>query len=145
MIDSAARVWVFFYGTFMSEDVLAEHGVHPKQVRAARLVGYELCVRPRVNLFHSERSTAFGSLALTTHQELESIYTGLATQFGLVYKPEPVLAEALGGGLHPALCYLAAEMTPSAPEPVYIRELAACVRSLGHPEWYAVHVESFAE
>ena len=145
MADSESRVWVFFYGTFMSAAVLGEHGVHPERVHAARLTGYELSIRPRVNLARSDRSSAFGSLALVKHRELESLYAKLRLEFGLVYDPQPVLVEALDGGTRPALCYVTETMPPAAADPAYVRELAACVRSLGLPEWYATHVESFAK
>lgn len=145
MSDTGSRVWVFFYGTFMSADVLAEHGVFPRQVVAAKLPGFEVSVRPRVNLTRSDRSSAYGALAFVTHSELESIYSGLKQRFGLIYNPEAVLAETLKGMLRPALCYLAEAMDPGRADPGYVRELAACVRALGLPEWYALHVESFAE
>ena len=145
MSDTGSRVWVFFYGTFMSADVLAKHSVFPRRVVAARLPGLELSVRPRVNLTPSDRSSAYGALVFVTHSELVSLYSGLEQQLGLVYRPEAVVAETLEGMLRPALCYLAAEMTPGRADPDYVRELAACVRALGLPEWYALHVESFAK
>jgi hypothetical protein len=145
MSDAGSRVWVFFYGTFMSADVLAKHSVFPRQVVAAKLPGFELSVRPRVNLTRSDRSCAYGALALVTHSELESIYAELKQQFGLIYNPEAVLAETLEGMLRPALCYLVAAMTPGRADPGYVCELAVCVRALGLPEWYARHVESFAD
>ena len=45
-----ARVWVFFYGTFMSRDVLINHGVTPTNVVPGKLSGFELYIRPRGNI-----------------------------------------------------------------------------------------------
>ena len=144
MSDTSARVWVFFYGTFMNADVLARHGVRAREVIPARLRGFELTIRPRVNLTPSDRSCAYGAVVAVTHTELDRIYAGLREQFGLVYNPQAAVAETLDGRLRPALVYVADSMTDAAPDRAYVTELAACVRGHGLPEWYALHVESFA-
>jgi hypothetical protein len=137
------RVWVFFYGTFMSPGVLAEHGVVPAGVVPARLGGFDLTVRPRVNLTRLDRACVYGALAAVTHDELAKIYSNLEEAFGLKYLPEPVLAEALDGTLRAALCYIAPHMSDAPAEREYVDQLAECVRAMGLPEWYAVYVESF--
>jgi hypothetical protein len=137
------RVWVFFYGTFMNPDVLAEHGVIPTEVMAARLGGFELHVRPRANLTRPGRTFIYGALAAVTHDDLAKLYSNLEEVFGLKYLPEPVLAETLDGTLRPALCYITPHMSDAPAEREYIAQLAACVRAMGHPEWYAEYVESF--
>ena len=43
-------VWVFFYGTFMSTKILQEYGINCAVTIPAELNGYELAIRPRVNL-----------------------------------------------------------------------------------------------
>jgi cation transport regulator ChaC len=144
MTDTSARVWVFFYGTFMSADVLARHGVRAREVIPARLQGFELTIRPRVNLTPSDRSCAYGAVAAVAHAELDRIYAELREQFGLAYDPRAALAETLDGRLRSALVYITDSMTDAAPDPAYVTELAACVRGHGLPEWYARHVESFA-
>jgi hypothetical protein len=137
------RVWVFFYGTFMNPGVLAEHGVIPAEVVPARLNGFELNVRPRVNLARTDSASVYGALAAVTHDDLARIYSNLEEVLGLEYLPEPVLAEALNGALRPALCYIAPHMSDAPAERDYINQLAECVRAMGHPEWYAAYVESF--
>lgn len=144
MNDTSARVWVFFYGTFMNADVLARHGVRARGVIPARLQGFELTIRPRVNLTPSDRSCAYGAVAAVLHAELDRIYAELKEQFGLVYNPQAVLAETLDGRLRPTLVYVADSMTDAPPDPAYVTELAVCVRGHGLPEWYVRHVESFA-
>jgi hypothetical protein len=143
MSEVSSKVWVFFYGTFMSPDVLAEHGVIVDEALPARLAGFELTVRPRVNLIRSDRSSAYGALVRVMHKDLAGIYAGLRENFGLIYEPEAVLAETLDGRLRPALCYLTQWTDGSAADPSYVKRLAECVRELGLPEWYALHVESF--
>ncbi len=142
-MSAGRRVWVFFYGTFMSADVLRDHGVFPKEVVPAKLAGHALSICPRVNLTKANTATAYGALALVTQSELGGIYSGLAHDFGLVYKPETVHAETMNGESCPALCYIAQVMAPGPADEDYVRELAACVRAHGLPESYARHVESF--
>ena len=55
-----ARVWVFFYGTFMSRDVLINHGVTPTNVVPGKLSGFELYIRPRGNIVRADRSCVIG-------------------------------------------------------------------------------------
>ena len=143
MTATLPHVWVFFYGTFMNPGVLAEHGVIPSEVVPARLMGFDLIVRPRVNLKRADRASVYGALAAVTHDDLAKIYSSLEEVYGLKYLPEPVLAEALDGTLRPALCYITPEMSDAPAEHEYINQLAECVRAVGHPEWYALHIESF--
>ena len=143
MTETLNRVRVFFYGTFMHPDVLAEFGVTAAEVVPARLDGFELYVRPRVNLVRAERSCVYGTLAAITREDIDRLYTQIEESFGLKYFPEPVLAEALDGARVPALCYIAPHMDDGPAQQGYIDQLAECVRTLGLPEWYAAHVESF--
>jgi hypothetical protein len=139
------RVSVFFYGTFMKPAILAEYGIIAKDVSPARVAGFELYIRPRVNLVPSEGANVYGAIACVTHEDLEKIYSDLEKRFGLKYLPEAVLAETLVGKLtvKPALCYIASQMTPGPAAPEYVKELAECVRALNFPESYALHIESF--
>lgn len=137
------KVSVFSYGTFMHPDVLKKHGVFAQDTQAARLAGFELIIRPRVNLISSNRSYVYGSVAAVTHDDLTKIYSELQETFGLIYLPEAVVAETLDGLFIPALCYIAPEMPASPADPAYVKELAECSRKMGAPEWYIAHIESF--
>jgi len=143
MSETVKRVRVFFYGTFMHPAVLGEFGVTPAEVVPARLGGFGLRVRPRVNIQRAEGSFVYGALAAITHEEIAKLYAYIDEHFGLKYFPEPVLAEGLDGAYRPALCYVAREMEDAPAEEGYLEQLAGCVRALGLPEWYAEHVESF--
>jgi len=143
MSTGMQRVWVFFYGTFIDIDVLAEHGAAASEAVSAKVGGFELTIGPRVNLIVSDRSCVYGGLVAVTHEDLARIYAGLEERFGVTYLPEAVLAETLDGMVRPALCYIAAHMTAGPADQAYVGQLAECVRALGLPEWYAAHVESF--
>src|SRR5215208_3804188 len=103
----------------MNPGVLAAHGVIPAGVVPARLGGFTLTVRPRVNLTRLDRACVYGALAAVTHAELAKIYSNLEEVFGLKYLPEPVLAEALDGSLRAALCYIAPHMSDAPAEREY--------------------------
>src|SRR5205807_6417360 len=93
----ARRVSVFFYGTFMNPGVLAEYGIIAGDLLPAKVAGFELYIRPRVNLVLCERASVYGAIALVTHKDLEKIYSELEKRFDLRYLPEAVLAETLSG------------------------------------------------
>lgn len=136
-------IWVFFYGTIMNPAVMNDFGVTAGAVSPAKLAGFDLTIRPRPNLVRSERTHVFGSLMLVTHADLVTIYSHLERHFGVHYLPEAVLATTLDGTLRPALCYTVADMADAPADPAFVAQLAQCVRTMGHPEWYVSHVESF--
>jgi hypothetical protein len=136
------RVWVFFYGTIMNPVVMRDFGVIPTDVLPAKVYGFDITVRPRPTLVRSDRSTVFGSISSVTHEDLTTIYSGLEKTFGVVYRPEAVLAVTLDGAMRPVICFITENMTEAAPDPKFLRQLAQCVRTMGHPEWYATHIET---
>ena len=139
------RVRVFFYGTFMSPEVLARYGINVENVTAARVHNLDIYIRPRVNLISKNGASVYGGVVSVTHEELDRIYKGLEKQFGLSYLPDAVLAEPIEttAESEPVLCFITAQMEPGAPDPEYVRELATCVRALNLPESYALQIESF--
>jgi len=136
-------IWTFFYGTIMDPAVMKDFGVTVTDVVPAQLPGFNLVVRPRPNLVRSDRAVVFGALMAVTHDDLTIIYSGLEKNFGIKYVPQAVLAATRDGFFLPALCYVVPQLRDSAPDPVFVRQLAQSVRSMGHPEWYAAHVESY--
>ena len=141
--DLSDDIAVFFYGTFMHPEVLAAQQVRARAVTPASVAGFRLTIGPRVNLARVSSGIVYGSIAEVEHPDLARLYAGLQADYGLTYLPEAVLATMRDGISRPALCYIARAMSPKPPDPDYVRELAACVRRLGHPESYAQHVESF--
>jgi Gamma-glutamyl cyclotransferase, AIG2-like len=144
MSSAAVQVWVFFYGTIMNPVVMKDFGVIADGVAPARLSGFDITIRPRPNLVRCEQASVFGSVVRVTHGDLVTIYSGLEKNFGIKYMPEAVLAVTRDGALRPALCYIVPDMADAAPDPQFVRQLAGCVRSMGHPEWYAARVEAQA-
>jgi len=138
-------VRVFFYGTFMNPKILAEYGIAAGEVLPARVMNFELSIRPRVNLVPCKGASVYGAVISVTYNDLKKIYSDLEKRLGLKYLPQATLAETLDKTptIEPVLCYIASRMTPGLAAPEYVKELADCVRSLNLPESYALHIESF--
>lgn len=127
----------------MSHRVLKEHGIDCDVTRAAKIFGYELSIRPRVNLLPHPNRFTFGGLAEITHQDIEDLYLGLREDFGITYHPVPVLAVLDKSVFQPALCYISLDINDGAPDPDYVRSLAECATELSAPESYIQHILSF--
>jgi hypothetical protein len=141
--EKSERAWIFLYGTFMSARVLRDHGIDCDTTHPARLNGYRLSIRPRVNLTPSPDSQVFGGLALVSHEEISSLYDGLRKDFQVIYNPYGVMAEMLDGTIKPALCFISTHMPDAAPDSTYVNELAECAREMLAPECYINHINGF--
>jgi hypothetical protein len=127
----------------MSARILPEHGIECDVTLPVRLSGYELSIRPRVNLQRKLHSFVYGRLAEITHTDIESLYGGLKHTFGITYQPFPVLAELADGTFRPALCYLSFDIKDAPADPIYVHALAECATELHAPEPYVQHIRSF--
>ncbi len=139
------NVWVFFYGTFMSAKILREHGINCEATIPAKLSGYELSIRPRVNLKKNESCISYGGLANISHQNISRLYGDLDDKFGISYYPYPVIAELADGSLKPALCYISFDIQDSLAAPDYVNALARCATELEAPEAYIGYIKSFMQ
>src|SRR5262245_29355924 len=137
------KVWVFFYGSYMNFAVLREVGLEPGQWEAARLDGFDICIRPRANLIRSDRNCVYGIVATATHAELARLYAHAREVLGEVYLPEAVLVQTRAGLWRPALCYLCPEMAPRPADHAYVERIVAPARAFGFPDWYIARLESF--
>ena len=140
-IENQNKVWVFFYGTFMSARVLREHGIACDQTFPAKLNGYVLSIRPRVNLKPKSESAVYGGLALVSHEELSVLYDGLRQNFKIIYNPFAVLAELPDGSIRPTLCYISPDIPDADPCPSYVHELVKCAKEMQAPEGYIKLIE----
>ena len=138
-----ARVWVFFYGSYMNPNVLREVNIAPVDWEVARLHGYDISIRPRANLVRSERHCVYGMLATATHAELVRLYAHAHDVLGETYFPFPVCIETQDGKSRPALCYMAPQMEPRAPECGYLDRIVGPAREFKLPSWYVERLERF--
>lgn len=137
------KVWVFFYGTFMSAPVLRQYGIACDATYSARVSGYRLVIRPRVNLITEPETYAYGGIAKVSHADIASLYGALKEQFGIVYQPYPVLAQLLDGSVRAALCYISGNIPDADPDPAYIEEMIECAGAMQAPQSYQDHIRSF--
>jgi len=142
-IEKSERAWIFLYGTFMSARILRDHRIDCDNTQPARLNGYRLSIRPRVNLTPCADTQVFGGLALLSHEEIFSLYKGLKRDFQIIYNPYGVLAEIPDGTIRPALCYISPHIPDADPDPAYVNELAECAREMLAPESYVNHIKRF--
>ena len=138
-----ARVWVFFYGSYMNFDVLGEVDLVPDRWEVGRLAGFDLRIEPRANLVRADGAVVYGILATATHAELGRLYAHAGEVLGEVYLPEAVLVETLDGTWRAALCCLCPDMEPRPADPDYVERIAGPARALGFPAWYLDRIESF--
>jgi len=130
------KVWVFFYGSYMNLDVLAEVDYRPDAVEVARLAGWDIRIAPRANLVPSATHSVHGVLTTATHAELARLYAHAEDVLGEVYLPRAVLVETRDGRLVPALTYVCHDMAPRPADPAYVERIVGPARRLGFPEAY---------
>lgn len=136
-------VWVFFYGSYINLNVLAEVDLRLPEVQVASLSGFELRIAPRANLVPSEGNVVWGILCQATHAELERLYRHAREVLGQVYLPQAVLVRTIGGAYQPALTYVSPEMPAAPAEPDYVRRILNPARDYHFPAAYLAHIESF--
>jgi hypothetical protein len=131
---------VFFYGSFINLDVLAQGGFKPQHVETAKLCGFDLHFQPLANLVRSDQRCVYGILCAATHDELAGLYGQAWVE---TYLPEAVLVEMKDGRLAPALCYLAPPLPAAAPKGDYLDRIIGAARQHGFPQWYVQRLESY--
>lgn len=139
MAMASRRIEVFFYGLFMDAAVLQQQGVHPSNVRSARVEGFDLVIAERATLVPGE-GTAFGVLISLTHEDVTRLYAEASVQ---AYRPEAVLAITENGQNIPALCYNLTTLPTGPANHVYAAALLDIARRLGFPEAYQARIRRF--
>lgn len=124
----------FFYGLFMSTDLLRKNGASPVNPRCAYVDGFSLQIGNRATLVPIDGRRSYGMLIGLTHAELDRLY---APADLCAYRPEPVLAQVIGGPAIPALCYNL-PVVPAADEHnvAYAERLQNLLRNLAFPAEY---------
>lgn len=137
---SAPRVWVFFYGTFLNEEVCANVGVRLEAAEPAQLAGFDIEIAPLANLVRSDQHTVFGVIARVSHDDLARLY---AQDWVGTYLPEAVVVVTRGDRLLPVLTYIKPEMSRAQAADDYIDRIVEPGRRFGFPSWYLQRLESF--
>jgi hypothetical protein len=138
-----AKVWTFFYGSFINLDVLKKLGVVPERYEVARLNGFDIRIQPVANLIRSDQGCVYGIVVLVTHDDLRRLYDYVQTDLAGIYLPEPVLVETLDGKWKAALCYISPAMEPRTPTNEYIERIVGPAKQYGFPNWYIARLDAF--
>lgn len=136
--NGSRKVSVFFYGSFIDVETLADAGYRSDHVTVARLNGFDIVARPLATLVPSEDLTVWGILAVATHDELARLYD---RDWVRAYLPEAVVVTTDDGALHPALCYIAPDRTAERPFENYLDRIRDTARRLGFPQPYLSRLE----
>ena len=124
----------FFYGLFMDVAILRKSNVSPINPRRAYVDGFGLRIGDRATLVPEPAGRCYGMLIGLTHVELDHLYGAPGLE---QYRPEPVLAQALGGSAAPALCFnLLVEPPKDQRNPDYAARLQHVLRELDFPIAY---------
>ena len=135
-----ARVWTFFYGSFINRDVLRQVGYILEQFEVAKLSGFDIRIQPLANLVRSDQHCVYGIIAAATHEELHRLYS---QEWVGRYLPEAVLVQTLDGKWRAALCYLAPAPEPGPASNDYLDRIVGPAREYGFPDWYIARLEGF--
>lgn len=136
---STSPIAAFFYGGLINAAMQERAGVRPERQVQAALCGYDITIRPYVNLHRSVGDQVFGVVMWLTHAELDILYGQLKVR----YRPAAVVVESVEGSLIPALCYFADEMADGPADEQHVRMLLEPAQQLGFPDWYLRRIRSF--
>jgi hypothetical protein len=130
---------VFFYGLFMDADALRAKGMHPSNIRAARVRDFALRIGKRAALAPSTGAEVYGIVMGLPHSEIEALYSDSSVR---AYRPEAVLAELAEGKNCPALCFNL-ETAPDISErnAEYAERLRDLARRLNLPAHYIESIQ----
>lgn len=134
---------VFFYGSYINPDVLAESGLTLRSPSVGRVDDVELIIAPRANLIPAPGAAAWGIVAPMTHDELDRLYAHARDVLGGVYLPEAVLVTNRDGSSLPALTYLCHDLSGQPAEAAYVERIARPAESYAFPAAYINHIRSF--
>ncbi len=141
---SKYKVDVFFYGSYINFDVLAEVEIYERSYQVAWLPNYKLVISPLANLAKDQSFVTLGIATKLNHDELNRLYIEHARdKLGGNYLPEAVLVYISRNSMMPALSYISHEMEAARPETEYVDRILRPARKYGFPSHYLEHIESF--
>ena len=132
-------VIVFFYGSFMSPQVLRDNGltreIQPLEV--ATLEGFDITLSPSATLVPSTKGIVYGVIAELTQAELDLLYS---PDWLKDYKPRSVIVNRGNRQEVAAACYVAPPRLNVPSKPDYVTRLIDTAKAYGFPSWYVERV-----
>ena len=138
---SEHHVHVFFYGSYMNFDVLAESSIDERPYKIAHLSGYRLRIGPFANLVSDNSADTYGILTEMTHRELSRLYIDhVQGKLGAIYLPKAVMVQTDDKEPTPALCYISHCLETRQPKADYIEHILVAARKYGFPPEYINYI-----
>jgi hypothetical protein len=139
----ASHRTVFFYGSFMDEQLLEGAGVVANDVRAGVLWGYEIQITSAATLVRSDRDSCYGIVCVIALNDLDTLY---AEPWLKEYRPIAVTVGTESGSVS-ALCYLSdatSDATSNArPKQEYVDRIVRAAEQHAFPSWYLERLRGF--
>jgi len=136
---SKNKTWVFFYGLFMDEDLLASKGIGTEEPTIGHVDGYSLRIGERATLISEPNGRAYGVVMKIDPEDAAVLY---AEPSVADYVAESVVVSLPGGARVSAECYnLPAEKLVGT-NPEYAAALLALATKLGLPDDYLGKIRS---
>lgn len=130
---SKSEIYVFFYGLFMDESLLASKDVQPSESAIGYVAGFRLHIGQRATLLPDAHGRAYGVLMKVSLADVTALYSEPSVSD---YTPEPVTVELMDGSKIEATCYnLPADRLTGANR-AYADSLLNLATGLGFPDDY---------
>ncbi len=128
-------VKVFLYGSFMSLQVLRNHGLTREiaPLEVATLEGFDIALSPSATLVPSTKDMVYGVIAELTQEELDLLYT---RDWLKDYRARPIIVKRRNGQEVAATCYIAPPHPNSPTKPDYVAQLIETSTAYSFPSWY---------
>ena len=132
---------VFFYGSFINREVLAELGVTLARYRVAILRDHDILIRPLATVVPRIGFCVYGIVAELPQPDVDRLY---GEDWVRAYAPVDLAVETLEGAVEEPRCYVA----PPCADPLdatdeYIDRIAGAARGYGFPDSYIERIEQF--
>lgn len=128
-------VIVFFYGSFMSSQVLCDSGltreIQPPEV--VTLPGFDIALSPTATLTPSTTGVVYGVIAELTQAEIDLLY---APDWLKDYKPRSIVVRRNNQQEVNAMCYIAPLRLNALPKPDYVSRLIDIATAYAFPLSY---------
>jgi hypothetical protein len=134
-----SATWVFFYGLFMDESLLAAKGVRSMESVIGYVDGFSLRIGARATLLPEVNSRSYGMLMKITPEDTAALYSDPSLAD---YVAEPVVVNLPGNTEVPAVCYNLPATDLAGANPEYAKELLALAMRLGLPDSYIGQIRS---
>lgn len=134
-------VTVFFYGSFMSLQVLRDSGL-TREIRPLEVAwdeGFDITFSPSATLVPSTKDIVYGVVAELTQEELDILY---APEWLKDYKSRFIMVKTCDRRELTAMCYIASPLVNAPPKSDYVARLIDTARTLGFPSWYIERLNS---